>query len=107
MIINFAAESHVDNSINNPTIFFKSNVLSVVHILNVAKKYGIRVHHVSTDEVIGSKTPFDYTKEDAQYDPSSPYSSSKASAELVALSYFKTFGSKITISRCTNNFGEF
>ena len=105
-IVHFAAESHVDNSIASPDIFFKSNVLGTVDILNVAKMHNLRVHLVSTDEVIGTKTPEDYSAEDANYNPSSPYSSSKASAELIALSYHKTYGTRVTISRCTNNIGE-
>ena len=114
-IINFAAESHVDNSIKNPNIFFQSNVIGVANILNICNKYKTRFHQVSTDEVIGAISPemvysqdhpnLNLANEHAMFDPSSPYSSSKASAELICNSYAKTFGTKLTISRCTNNFG--
>lgn len=88
-IVDFHAESHVDNSIANPTIFFKSNVLGTTNLLEVARKRNLRFHYVSTDEVIGSISPeqveagFKDASELAPYDPSSPYSSSKASCELI------------------------
>lgn len=114
-IVNFAAESHVDNSIHNPNVFFESNVMGVVNLLNICRDRGIRLHQVSTDEVIGTVSPEDVFKngrerkgiadETAKFNPSSPYSSSKASAELICNSYVKTFGVDVTISRCTNNFG--
>ena len=107
-IVNFGAESHVDNSIVGPKIFFDTNVMGVVNLLDICKKYGCRLHQVSTDEVIGAIAPemnVDST-ENAKLDPSSPYSSSKAAAELIINSYVKTFGIKATISRCTNNIGE-
>lgn len=107
-IVNFAAESHVDNSIASPKVFFDTNVIGVANLLEICRKYGCRFHQVSTDEVIGAVSPessLDST-ENAKLCPSSPYSSSKASAELVVQSYVKTFGVKATISRCTNNMGE-
>ena len=110
-IIDFHAESHVDNSISNPTIFFNSNVIGTVNLLEVAKDLDLRFHYVSTDEVVGPISPEEVKNriktadEDAQYDPSSPYSASKAGAELAVKCYAKTFGLKATISRCTNNFG--
>ena len=105
-IINFAAETHVDNSINNPKIFIETNVLGTTELLNAALKYKLRFHQISTDEVYGSVNPFNnIVDENFKYNPSSPYSSSKAAADLIALSYFKTFGLKLTISRCTNNYG--
>ena len=107
-IVNFGAESHVDRSITGPKVFFDTNVMGVVNLLGVCKKYGCRLHQVSTDEVIGAIAPemnVDST-ENAKLDPSSPYSSSKAAAELIINSYVKTFGIKATISRCTNNVGE-
>ena len=107
-IVNFAAESHVDNSITGPKVFFDTNVMGVVNLLDICKKHGCRLHQVSTDEVIGAIAPemdVDST-ENAKLDPSSPYSSSKASAELIIQSYVKTFGIEATISRCTNNVGE-
>lgn len=106
-IVNFAAESHVDNSIASPNIFFDTNVIGVVNILEICKKHGCRLHQISTDEVIGAISPemeIDSTEE-AKFDPSSPYSSSKAAAELIIRSYVKTFGVEATISRCTNNIG--
>lgn len=107
-IVNFAAESHVDNSISNPNIFFETNILGTVNLLNLSKTHNLRFHQISTDEVIGPVSPEDKKdcSENAPFNPSSPYSSSKASAELIAISYFKTFNTNITISRCTNNIGE-
>lgn len=111
-IIDFHAESHVDNSISNPTIFFNSNVIGTVNLLEVAKDLDLRFHYVSTDEVVGPISPEEaknrikIADEDAQYDPSSPYSASKAGAEMAVKCYAKTFGLKATISRCTNNFGQ-
>ena len=110
-IIDFHAESHVDNSISNPTIFFNSNVIGTVNLLEVAKDLDLKFHYVSTDEVVGPISPEEaknrikIANEDAQYDPSSPYSASKAGAEMAVKCYAKTFGLKATISRCTNNFG--
>lgn len=104
-IVNFAAETHVDNSIASPKVFFDTNVLGTVNLLEFARKYGIRFHQISTDEVYGPSTPDDDITEYSKLDPSSPYSSSKASADLIALSYYKTFGVEVTISRCTNNIG--
>jgi dTDP-glucose 4,6-dehydratase len=110
-IVNFAAESHVDVSIKTPNIFFESNIMGTVTLLNLSKKYNLRFHQISTDEVYGETTPHDWlVLDDYEYPPlkpSSPYSSSKASAELIALSYYRTFGTNITISRCSNNFGPY
>lgn len=110
-IIHMAAESHVDNSISNPNIFFQSNIIGTINVLNAVKKYDIRLHIVSTDEIYGETTPNDWLLLDdnelPQINPSSPYSSSKASADLIAKSYFRTFGTKVSISRCSNNFGPF
>lgn len=105
-IINFAAESHVDNSINSPEEFIQSNINGTFTLLELARKYKLRFHQVSTDEVYGAVDPYkDIVKEDFKYNPSSPYSSSKAAADLLVLAYYKTFGVKATISRCTNNYG--
>lgn len=117
-IVNFAAESHVDNSISNPNVFFETNVIGTANMLNLAKKHDIRFHQIGTDEVYGETTPVDweyssldpawcgrFTATDKLLIPSSPYSSSKASADMIALSYHRTFGTKVTVSRCTNNFG--
>lgn len=105
-IINFAAESHVDNSIKNPDIFIKSNINGTQTLLEIAKKYNLRFHQVSTDEVYGPVDPYkDIIDENFKYNPSSPYSASKASADLLVLAYAKTFGLNATITRCTNNYG--
>lgn len=105
-IVNFAAESHVDNSIKNPDIFIKSNINGTFTLLEIAKKYNLRYHQVSTDEVYGPVDPYnDIVDENFKYNPSSPYSSSKASADLLVLAYVKTFGVNATITRCTNNYG--
>lgn len=111
IIVNFAAESHVDHSINNPRIFFKSNTLGVAVLLDACRKYGIqRYHQISTDEVYGD-IPLDCFNmeflESTLLQANSPYASSKASADLLAMSYQKTFGVPVTISRCSNNFGPY
>lgn len=104
-IVNFAAETHVDNSISGPKIFFETNVIGTANLLEFARRHDIRFHQISTDEVYGPSSPEDNITTDSILCPSSPYSSSKASADLIALSYVKTFGMNITISRCTNNIG--
>ena len=105
-IINFAAETHVDNSIKNPNIFVESNICGVQTLLELCKKYNIRFHQVSTDEVYGSVDPeLDNVTEEFKLNPSSPYSASKTSADLLIQAYVKTFGINATISRCTNNYG--
>lgn len=112
-IVNFAAESHVDNSITGPDIFFKTNIIGTTKLLNLAKKYDLRFHQIGTDEVYGETHPESWTEYSAKYPkdmpivPSSPYSSSKASADMIALSYHRTFGTKVTVSRCTNNAGKY
>jgi len=106
-IINFAAESHVDNSITDPGVFITSNIVGVCNLLFFCKSYDIRFHQVSTDEVYGATTPTQKVDEHFELNPSSPYSASKASADMLTMSYFKTYGVKATISRCTNNFGPY
>ena len=110
MVVNFAAESHVDNSLKNPDIFIQSNVFGVLTLLNACKEYGIeRFHQISTDEVYG-ELPLD--RKDLKFTesnpiiPSNPYSASKASAELLVLAYHKTYEMNVTISRCSNNYGK-
>lgn len=109
-MVNFAAESHVDNSINNPSIFLETNILGTNNLLEVARKYKIkRFHQISTDEVYGD-LPLNADEkfiEKSNLKPSSPYSVSKASADMLVLSYFRTYGMPITISRCSNNYGPF
>lgn len=111
MIVNFAAESHVDRSINNPGIFLETNILGTDVLMDACLKYGIkRYHQVSTDEVYGD-LPLDRPDllftETTPLHPSSPYSSSKAAADLLVLSYFRTYGLPVTISRCSNNYGPY
>ena len=111
IVVNFAAESHVDRSITNPEIFVHSNVLGTVTLLDASRKYGVkRYHQVSTDEVYGD-LPLDrpdlFFTETTPLHTSSPYSSSKASADLFVLAYHRTFGLTVTISRCSNNYGQY
>lgn len=111
MIVIFAAESHVDRSINNPGIFLETNILGTDVLMDACLKYGIkRYHQVSTDEVYGD-LPLDRPDllftETTPLHPSSPYSSSKAAADLLVLSYFRTYGLPVTISRCSNNYGPY
>ena len=110
-VINFAAESHVDRSIDNPNIFLETNVLGTQVLMDASLKYNVkRFHQVSTDEVYGD-LPLDRPDllftESSALKPSSPYSASKASADLLVLSYHKTFKLNCTISRCSNNYGAF
>lgn len=105
IIVNFAAESHVDNSINRAQDFFLTNVLGTSVLLEAAKLFtGIRIIQVSTDEVYGSISTGRWTEKHI-LEPNSPYSASKAAGDLICRSYFKTFGMDIVITRCTNNFG--
>lgn len=111
MVVNFAAESHVDRSIDSPSIFYQTNVLGTVTLLEACRIYGIkRFQQVSTDEVYGD-LPLSAAapgfKETDQLRPSSPYSSSKAAADLAVLSYHRTYGIPVTISRSSNNYGRF
>lgn len=110
-VINFAAESHVDNSIKDPNIFAKTNILGTMNLLNACRKYGIkRFHQVSTDEVYGD-LPLDRPDllftEQTPIHTSSPYSASKASADLEVLAYARTYRLPVTISRCSNNYGPY
>lgn len=109
--INFAAESHVDNSILNPQIFTITNILGTQVLLDACRKYNIkRFHQVSTDEVYG-ELPLDDNSilftEKTPLNPSSPYSASKASADMLVKSYYRTYSLPITISRCSNNYGPY
>lgn len=110
IIVHFAAESHVDRSIDDPQLFVKTNVLGTYSLLAAAKKHGnIRFHHISTDEVFGSidLDSKDLFSETTPYDPSSPYSASKAASDHFVRSFGKTFGLPITISNCSNNYGPY
>lgn len=111
VVVNFAAESHVDRSIENPAIFLKTNIMGTAVLMDACRKYGIqRYHQVSTDEVYGD-LPLDrpdlFFTETTPIHTSSPYSSSKASADLLVLAYHRTYGLPVTISRCSNNYGPY
>ena len=107
VIVHFAAESHVDRSIAGPTVFLETNVVGTGVLLDAARRHQVpRFMHVSTDEVYGSVTE-GFASESAPLDPSSPYSSSKAGSDLLALSYSATFGYDVVVSRCTNNYGPY
>ena len=111
IVVNFAAESHVDRSIENPEIFLKTNILGTQVLMDASLKFGVkRYHQVSTDEVYGD-LPLDkpdlFFTEETPIHTSSPYSASKASADLLAQAYNRTFGLPVTISRCSNNYGPY
>ncbi|MCO7124187.1 dTDP-glucose 4,6-dehydratase [Sporolactobacillus shoreicorticis] len=107
-IVNFAAESHVDRSITEPDIFVKSNVLGTQTLLDVAKNKNIYKYlQISTDEVYGSLGPDGYFTETTPLAPNSPYSASKASADLIVRAYYETFGLNVNITRCSNNYGPY
>lgn len=107
VIVHFAAESHVDRSIAGPAVFLETNVVGTGVLLDAARRYGIpRFIHVSTDEVYGSVAE-GFPDESAPLEPSSPYSSSKAGSDLLALSYHTTYGYDVIVTRCTNNYGPY
>jgi len=111
IIVNFAAESHVDRSIEEPEVFLRTNIIGTAVLMDAARKFGIeRYHQVSTDEVYGD-LPLDrpdlFFTEDTPLHTSSPYSSSKAGADLLVQAYHRTYGLPITISRCSNNYGPY
>ena len=111
IVINFAAESHVDRSIENPQIFLETNIVGTSVLMDACRKYKVqRFHQVSTDEVYGD-LPLDRPEllfqETTPLHTSSPYSSSKASADLLVLAYHRTYGLNVTISRCSNNYGPY
>ena len=107
-VVNFAAESHVDRSIEDATEFIRTNVQGTQVLLDLARKYGVRKFvQVSTDEVYGSLGPTGYFTEDTPLAPNSPYSASKASADLLARAYYHTYGLPVVITRCSNNYGPY
>ena len=111
IVVNFAAESHVDRSIDNPEIFLQTNILGTAVLMDACRHFGIqRFHQVSTDEVYGD-LPLDrpdlFFTEDTPIHTSSPYSSSKASADLLVMAYYRTYGLPVSISRCSNNYGPY
>ncbi len=111
VVVNFAAESHVDRSIEDPGIFLKTNILGAQVLMDACRKFGVqRFHQVGTDEVYGD-LPLDrpdlFFTEQTPLHTSSPYSASKASADLLVMAYHRTFGLPVTISRCSNNYGPY
>ena len=107
-VVNFAAESHVDNSISNPEIFIETNVKGTLNLLQACKEIGIeRYLQVSTDEVYGTLGKTGYFYETSPIQPNSPYSASKASADLLTRAYYETYGLPILITRCSNNYGPY
>ncbi|MCL1942731.1 MAG: dTDP-glucose 4,6-dehydratase [Candidatus Azobacteroides sp.] len=121
-VVNFAAESHVDRSIENPQLFLQTNILGTQNLLDTAKKYwttgknengypiwkeGVRFHQVSTDEVYGSLGESGYFTEKTPLDPRSPYSASKAAADMIVAAYAETYKMPVTITRCSNNYGPY
>ena len=107
-VINFAAESHVDRSIDSPGDFIHTNVVGTSTLLNAARRHGVeRFVQISTDEVYGSLGPEGKFSENSPIEPSSPYSASKASADLLALAYHHTYGMRVVITRCSNNYGPY
>jgi len=111
IVVNFAAESHVDRSVEDPGIFLKTNILGTQTLMDACREYGVsRYHQVSTDEVYGD-LPLDrpdlFFYEDTPLHTSSPYSASKASADLLVLAYYRTFGLPVSITRCSNNYGPY
>lgn len=109
LVVHFAAESHVDNSLDDPSPFINSNILGTFSILEACRKHGKRLHHISTDEVFGDlelDSP-DKFREDTPYDPSSPYSASKAASDHLVRAWIRSFGLEATLSNCANNYGPY
>ena len=108
-IVHYAAESHNDNSIADPEPFLRTNVEGTFRLLKAVRKHGIRYHHVSTDEVYGDLALDDPARftEETPYHPSSPYSSTKASSDMLVRAWHRTFGARATISNCSNNYGPY
>lgn len=108
-VVHFAAESHNDNSLKSPKPFIDSNILGTYELIQACAKHDVKFHHISTDEVFGD-LPLEGTEKftpETPYNPSSPYSSSKASSDLLVRAWVRSFGLKATISNCSNNFGPY
>ncbi len=107
VVVHFAAESHNDNSLNNPWPFVESNLIGTYRILEAVRKHGKKLHHISTDEVYGDLELDDPNKfsEETRYNPSSPYSSTKAGSDMLVRAWVRSFGIHATISNCSNNYG--
>lgn len=108
-VVHYAAESHNDNSLNDPSPFLRTNLIGTFTLLEAARKHGTRFHHISTDEVYGDLALDDPSKftETTPYNPSSPYSSTKAGSDLLVRAWVRSFGVAATISNCSNNYGPF
>lgn len=108
-VVHFAAESHNDNSLHDPWPFVRTNVIGTYQLLEAVRRHGVRFHHVSTDEVYGDLELDDPAKftPDTPYNPSSPYSSTKASSDLLVRAWVRSFGVQATISNCSNNYGPY
>jgi dTDP-glucose 4,6-dehydratase len=109
MVVHFAAESHVDNSLHDPEPFIKTNLIGTYTILEAVRKHGKRLHHISTDEVFGDLDldGDDQFTEETPYDPSSPYSATKAGSDLLVRAWARSFGIHATLSNCANNYGPY
>ncbi|MCJ1705377.1 dTDP-glucose 4,6-dehydratase [Rathayibacter sp. VKM Ac-2926] len=109
LVVHFAAESHNDNSLNDPTPFLETNIIGTFTLLQAVRKHDVRYHHISTDEVYGDLELDDPAKftEQTPYNPSSPYSSTKAGSDLLVRAWVRSFGVKATISNCSNNYGPY
>ncbi|MGX7196888.1 dTDP-glucose 4,6-dehydratase [Enterococcus olivae] len=109
VVVHYAAESHNDNSLTNPFPFIETNIIGTYNLIEACRKYQKRYHHISTDEVFGDLTLEDEKKfdEETAYDPSSPYSASKASSDMLVKAWIKSFGLQATISNCSNNYGPY
>ena len=108
-VVHFAAETHVDNSLNDPAPFLRSNVVGTFSVLEAVRRHRVRLHHISTDEVYGD-LPLDQSVRftaSTPYNPSSPYSATKASADLLVRAWVRSYGVRATISNCSNNYGPF
>ncbi|SMH34778.1 dTDP-glucose 4,6-dehydratase [Rathayibacter oskolensis] len=109
LVVHFAAESHNDNSLNDPTPFLETNIIGTFTLLQAVRAHGVRYHHISTDEVYGDLPLHDPAKftEQTPYNPSSPYSSTKAGSDLLVRAWVRSFGVQATISNCSNNYGPY